>query len=92
MTTTDELRAKIKKIIHGDTPDQFMSANMLAKPDAIMSLVEIYSKEMLEDVIGDDEQTVMGRGVPGYTKNLLRGEQHKRAAKYFASNIKKGKK
>jgi hypothetical protein len=38
-TTEEELRDKIKRIIHGDTPDHFMSDNMLGKPDEIMQLI-----------------------------------------------------
>lgn len=35
---SEELRKKIKAIVHGDMPDHFMSDSMLAKPDKIMQL------------------------------------------------------
>lgn len=41
----ERLREQIEDIIFGDTPRQYFSDNMLAKPDAIMALISQKIKE-----------------------------------------------
>lgn len=44
--TLDELKEKIRKIVLGDTPDHFLSDNMLSKPDQLLALFTEHSKEV----------------------------------------------
>lgn len=105
MTTTD-LRERIAESIqkiegdvkeHNTPAGTYTTAVIHGKREAvrtIMSLVESYSKEMLDDVIEnsgalvicDTEQLSF---VPKIIKGL-KEDQHKIAAKYLTPNTKKG--
>lgn len=54
-----------------------VEADMRSSESATEDVLALF-KEATEEVIGVDEQAVMGRGVPGYTRNLLRKEQRAR--------------
>lgn len=57
----ERLREQIEDIIFGDTPRQYFSDNMLAKPDAIMALISqkiTEAKQAYHDEITDNENKV----------------------------------
>ena len=78
-----ELQQAIKKIVHGDTPDHFMSDSMLAKPDEIMQAIDTHIEAILQRVIGEDEPhplDLKGRGMKALDvdcRNKFRAEQRK---------------
>lgn len=43
--TEEELKQKIRKIVHGDMPDHIMSDTMLRKPDELLAICRQYAEE-----------------------------------------------
>ena len=75
LLTDEETKSYISSVLSETSlsRDEYIRAR-----DDINSFVQSQKKAYAEYIIGEDEESIIGRGVPGYTRNLLRKEQRER--------------